>query len=52
MAPRESRRAAAEKGVETLRSMQQLTLQFAPDGKLKAGHSPKAFKVSELVDDW
>ena len=50
--PRGSRRAAAEKGTESLRSMRQSTIQFNPNGTLQAGHSPKSFKVSELIDDW
>lgn len=49
---RGERRAAAEKGHVNLEKLQQLQLQFNPSGELKASHCPKAFKVSECVDDW
>ena len=45
-------RAAAEKGTVNLRQMQQLQLQFNPAGELKAAHSPKVFKISEIADEW
>lgn len=47
-----ARRAAATKGNANLLQLQQLQLQFNPSGELKAGHSPKTFRISDCADNW
>lgn len=46
------KRVAAERSNNSLNQLQQLQLQFAPNGEVKALQPPKTFSISDCSDDW